>query len=462
MSIMPETPGIEMVANSQGLAVSFGDSNEIIKQNKTIVDENKEKKIQQEKEVEDEHIRKDEESARKAGLVFVNVGANKDKSKRALIGIENLVGDRTQIHTKIDTASTLSSAAAAASGLVTVLAASGIGMPVSALLAGALLVANKMLDLYKNNLLLRLLMQDAIFIIMDCYLLFSLIEKSYEIIGTYDDPPNQCLNGESSTKKAMTEKDFREIYEQKNKTAEDKTEKDKTDIANIQKATSSIRKYQINGIMQAQLKYQIEKLIKTLLSIMETKTLKIIEQDPALHNNAFGALLLSEQKKRDAESYFTYSKFDRNYNRKFGSSIYITEINNALTIINSYLVLLKSNLDTLLKKFEILSPNVYHNIWRAILCSKEYNEYIKPNTQDVINLAKTDVRTVDPDKLIKAIDFVDTVGQNAEAEASRGGSGRSYLRPRIKRKTERRIKKRQRTKSRGRRRQNKKSKRRTK
>lgn len=457
-----EKLGIEMVPNSQGLAVSFGDSNEIKKQTKTIVDENKKNREKKEQEIEDEHIRKNEEIARKGGLVFFNVGANKDKSKRALIGIENLVGDRTQIHTKIDTASTLSSAAAAASGLVTVLAASGIGMPVSALLAGALLVANKMLDLYKNNLLLRLLMQDAIFIIMDCYLLFSLIEKSYEIIGTYDDPENQCSNGQSPEKRAMSQQDFRKIYEQKNKTAEENTTQEKADIENIQQATSSIRKYQINGIMQAQLKYQIEKLIKTLLSIMETKTLKIIEQDPALHNNAFGKLLLAEQEKREKESYFTYSKFDRNYNRKFGSSIYITEINNALTIINSYLVLLKSNLDTLLKKFEILSPNEYHNIWRAILCSKEYNEYIKPNTQDVINMAKTDVRTVDPDKLIKAIDFVDTVGQNAEAEASRGGSGRSYLRPRIKRKTERRQKKRkQRTKSRGRRRQNKKSKRRT-
>jgi hypothetical protein len=455
-----ENPGIEMMPNSQGLAVSFGNSAEIIKQNQIIVNENKEKRRQQEQEDDDEQIRRDEEIARKAGLVFFNVGTKKDKSKRALIGIENLVGDRTQIHTKIDTATTLSSAAAAASGLVTVLAASGVGMPVSALLAGALLVANKMLDLYKNNLLLRLLMQDAIFIIMDCYLLFSLIEKSYEIIGTYNDPTNECLNEESSTKKAMTEADFKKIYEQKDKTDKENTAEERLNIAKIQQSTSSIRKYQINGIMQAQLKYQIEKLIKTLLSIMETKTLKIIEQDPALHNNAFGKLLLAEKDKREKESYFTYSKFDRNYNRKFGSSIYITEINNALTIINSYLVLLKSNLDTLLKKFEILSPNDYHNIWRAILCSKEYNEYIKPNTQDVINMAKTDVRTVDPDKLIKAIDFVDTVGQNAEAEASRGGSGRSYLRPRIKRKTERRLVKK--SKGRGTKsRRQKKSKRRT-
>ena len=75
-------------------------------------------------------------------------------------------------------------------------------------------------------------------------------------------------------------------------------------------------------------------------------------------------------------------------------------------------------------------------------------------------MAQSDVRTVDPKQLIKAIDFVETIGQNAEAEASAGGSGRSYLRPRIKRKTERRQKKRKQIKRTKNRRQ-KKSKRRS-
>ena len=401
--------------------------------------------------------------AQEAGVFLISNINSKKKTKRQFIGIENLVGDKERLQTKIDVATTLSSASAVGSGLVTALAASGVGMPVAALLAGALLVLNKMLDLYKNNLILRLLMQDAIFIIMDCYLLFSLIEKSYEIIGFYKDPKNTCDFSQDknpdpkqlSTQRVMTSGEFIEVAKQ-NKT--------KDQLDKIQNETTNVRKYQINLIMQAQLKYQIENLIKTLLSIMETKTLKILAQDPSLQSNAFGKLLLAEQDKRKEESYLSFSKFDRNYNRRLGAALYITQIINSLTVINSYIVLLKSNLDTLLKKFEILANETYIIIWRTILCTIEYNSYIKPNTQEVIEMAQSDVRTVDPDKLIEAIDFVETIEKNAEAEASAGGSGRSYLRPRIKRKTERRIKKK--SKRRGtkshRQRQNKKSKRRTK
>jgi len=417
-----------------------------------------------------------DKNAQEAGIFLISDIDGKKTTKRQLIGIENLASDKERLRTKIDAATTLSSAAAVGSGLVTTLAASGVGMPVAALLAGALLVLNKMLDLYKNNLILRLLMQDAIFIIMDCYLLFSLIEKSYDIIGFYNDPTNTCDFSQDEIPKGMEKKveygfgntlitDPKQLVAQHAMTSGEfidvaKQNKPKDQLDKIQNETTNVRKYQINKIMQAQLRYQIENLIKTLLSIMETKTLKILAQDPSLQSNAFGKLLLAEQAKRKEEWYLSFSRIDRNYNRRLGAALYITQIINSLTVINSYIVLLKSNLDTLLKKFEILANKTYIIIWRAILCSKEYNEYIKPNTKDVIEMAQSDVRTVDPEQLINAIEFIETIEQNAESEASAGGSGRSYLRPRIKRKTERRQKKRkQRTK--GRRRVNKKSKRRT-
>ena len=114
------------------------------------------------------------------------------EKERERIGIEKLVGDRDKLQDSASNAYIASSATAVASGIITGLAATGVGMPVAGLLAGALLIANKMLDLYKFNLLLRLLMQDAIFIIMDCYLLFCLIEKSYQIIENFADPNNDC------------------------------------------------------------------------------------------------------------------------------------------------------------------------------------------------------------------------------------------------------------------------------
>jgi hypothetical protein len=382
-----------------------------------------------------------------AGM-FIYTGTKEDgqMEKRQKVGIEGLVGDREKLAKKINQAHIATTATAVASGVITTLAATGIGMPVAALLAGALLIANKMFDIVKSNLLLRLLMQDAIFIIMDCYLLFSLIEISYDIIVLYGDPMNDCTNN-NNIKSKMTVKLISE------------------EINNSGKDTMRVRKYQINKIMQAQLRYQIEKLINVLLHIMETKTLDMIAQEPSLRSNAFGKLMdieLEKRKKEKSSWGLSISKIERNYDRKFGGSYYITEINNILTIINSYIVLLKSNLDTLLKKFEILTPETYRSIWLAILCTAEYNSYIKPNTADVLELAQKDANEVGVNALVKSMALVENVEAGA-AVASAGGSGRSYLRPRIKRKTERRQKKRkQRTKGRGRRRLNKKSKRRTK
>lgn len=403
-----------------------------------------------------------------AGMLIYT--GEKDGSKgqivRQKVGIEGLVGDREKLAEKVNQAHMATTTTAVASGVITTLAATGIGMPVAALLAGALLIANKMFDIVKSNLLLRLLMQDAIFIIMDCYLLFSLIEKSYDIIGLYDDPMNDCTNnniGSKMTVKPISEEEITQLISKVNETIQPSSNSSST--KNSDEESMRVRKYQINKIMQAQLRYQIEKLINVLLHIMETKTLNMISQDPSLKDNAFGKLLKIESEKRQKEKgitgYFSLSKIERNYDRKFGGSYYITEINNILTIINSYIVLLKSNLDTLLKKFEILTPETYRIIWLAILCTVEYNSYIKPNTADVLALAQNDANEVGVNALVKSMALVENVeNQAAESEASVKAGG--YLRPRIKRKTERRKKKRkQRTKSR-RQRVNKKSKRRTK
>jgi hypothetical protein len=405
-----------------------------------------------------------------AGM-FIYTGetdGSKGQIVRQKVGIEGLVGDREKLAEKVNQAHMATTATAVASGVITTLAATGIGMPVAALLAGALLIANKMFDIVKSNLLLRLLMQDAIFIIMDCYLLFSLIEKSYDIIGLYDDPDASCNVdiGTKMTVKPISEEEISQLISKVNETIQPSSSTNSSAKNSVEDAMR-VRKYQINKIMQAQLRYQIEKLINVLLHLMETKTLIMISQDPSLKDNAFGKLLNIESEKRQKEKgitgYFSLSKIERNYDRKFGGSYYITEINNILTIINSYIVLLKSNLDTLLKKFEILTPETYRIIWLAILCTVEYNSYIKPNTADVLKLAQNDANEVGVNALVKSMALVDNVeARAAESDTSvkaGGGLGRDYLRPRIKRKTERRQKKRkQRTKSR---RRLKKSKRRT-
>lgn len=346
------------------------------------------------------------------------------------VGIEKLVGDRDKLHDRAENVYIASSATAVAAGIITGLASTGVGMPVAGLLAGALLIANKMLDLYKFNLLLRLLMQDAIFIIMDCYLLFCLIEKSYQIIENFADPVNDKCNSSGFSTQLLTS-----IGPMNNVI-------DKSNIAVVTSGNTNnnikdkVRKYQINSIMQAQLRYQIEKLIKLLLSIMETKILDAIIHEPSLTGNAFGGLLRKEKEERTKSGRLSSKTFLRNYNRKFAGAYYITEINNILTIINSYIILLKSNLDSVLKKFEILDNSNYILIWKATLCTKEYNSYIKPNTQDVLAEAKNDARDVNVTQLIQSMDSITKVEEAGQQDMTANSSGGK--RSRFIRKTEKR------------------------
>lgn len=348
---------------------------------------------------------------------------------RERVGIEKLVGDRDKLHDRAENVYITSSATAVAAGIITGLASTGVGMPVAGLLAGALLIANKMLDLYKFNLLLRLLMQDAIFIIMDCYLLFCLIEKSYQIIENFADPVNDKCNSSGFSTQLLTSVGPIDNVIDKS-TSAITTGNTNNNINN------KVRKYQINSIMQAQLRYQIEKLIKLLLSIMETKILDAIIQEPSLTGNAFGGLLRKEKEERTKSGRLSSKTFLRNYNRKFAGAYYITEINNILTIINSYIILLKSNLDSVLKKFEILDNPNYILIWKATLCTKEYNSYIKPNTQDVLAEARNDARDVNVKELIQSMDSITKVEEAGQQDMATNSSG--GRRSRFIRKTEKR------------------------
>ena len=74
-------------------------------------------------------------------------------------------------------------------------------------------------------------------------------------------------------------------------------------------------------------------------------------------------------------------------------------------------------------------------MWKAMLCTKEYNLYIKPNTQDVLAEAKTDVRTVSVNELIKSMDLVTKAEELGQQQDMTANGGR---RSRFKRKTEKR------------------------
>jgi len=303
---------------------------------------------------------------------------------------------------------------AAMSSITAAAAITGIGLPVAGLMGLLLLITNSMAEMFRFNLILRLLMQDATVIIMDCYLLYDLIVKSYDILNEFENP---------------------EITEEICKTINSNQEKIDYNKLNNTK-TTTIKKFQINRIMQQQINYQIELLIKELFMLSDSKTIQTLKQDSTLQNEAFKRLLEDEASIRDKESYFSMSKANRNYKRKFLSTRFIANINNSLTIINSYVILLQSNLNLTIKKFEIIQPEEYKKIWTKILCSKEYNDYIKPVLKTVLISAGEDVKTISSDSLSKAINEIKAAETQNENENENSDIKGGYkFKKRIKRKT---------------------------
>ena len=238
--------------------------------------------------------------------------------------------------------------------------ATGIGIPISGLMAGILILTDQLIRIYENNLLLKRLMQDVMYIMSDCYLLYQLIEQSYEILTKYSFPLEKC--GKSQEKEPQ----------------EKQTPK-------------------IDFVMQSQLKYQIEQLINNLMKISDTKTIISLVDAPDV--NGYKHILENELTIRKNEYKFSISKASRNYSRKFNSEEQTISINNSLIIINSYTILLKSKLDFIVKNFEILSPVEYKKIWEEIICSPQYKLYIKPIFKNIMNKAEIDANNVNASDL---------------------------------------------------------------
>jgi hypothetical protein len=304
---------------------------------------------------------------------------------------------------KLETVSTIGSVGSLA---VAAVGSTGFGLPIAGLMALALLLTNKMAEMYRSNILLQLLMQDATFIIMDCYLLYDLIDISYQTLNKYEDPANDCKKEDISSSSLETTPE--------------------------EEGKIKVKKFQINLIMQQQLKYQIEKLIKELLSLTETKIIRDLSEDPTLKSSGINSLVKTEIKKREEDKY-GFDKISRKFSRTFSGSYYITNINNSLTIINSYMILLKSNMDLTIKKFEILSPDDYKNIWKQILCSHEYNAYIKPILSEALKEAGEDAEKLNPATLKDALDNIKIEDQSTSDNGMVKGGYK--IKRRIKRKT---------------------------
>lgn len=94
-------------------------------------------------------------------------------------------------------------AAAAASGVlaagnlsVTILASSGVGLPLAGAIAGLLLITNKLANMYIHKLKMKAVLYDVITIVSSCFIIYDLIDRVImitTIVLNHNDEPNLQL-----------------------------------------------------------------------------------------------------------------------------------------------------------------------------------------------------------------------------------------------------------------------------
>jgi hypothetical protein len=244
----------------------------------------------------------------------------------------NKINDKNKSDTSTDTLFTASTILTATKAALPALALTGVGAPAATALGALVVLIDKMVNLYRNNILLYIAMTDALSIISKSYLLYELILKSYDII---------------SSKGLFYTVNVPGYQEQQ--------------ITPV-----------IDDFQNSRLKAKLDELIVILFGIMRTKDIARLMTDQQLKNSPLGALLIKEDKTRREGNYF--SKINRSLLKKFSAEWYVNEFTKTLTYISGIL-------------FNMYALNRSHveRIKNESLQNKETYEKAENNSQERIN-----------------------------------------------------------------------------
>jgi hypothetical protein len=245
----------------------------------------------------------------------------------------NRINDKRKSNTSTDTLFTASTILTATKAALPALALTGVGAPAATALGALVVLIDKMVNLYRNNILLYIAMTDALSIISKSYLLYELILKSYDII---------------SSKRLFYTVNVPGYQEQQ--------------ITPV-----------IDDFQNSRLKAKLDELIVLLFGIMRTKDIASLMTDQQLKNSPLGALLIKEDKRRREGVQF-FSKLNRSLLKKFSAEWYVNEFTKTLTYISGIL-------------FNMYALNRSHveRIKNESLQNKETYEKEENNSQERIN-----------------------------------------------------------------------------
>jgi hypothetical protein len=296
----------------------------------------------------------------------------------------NTINDQNKSNTNLDTLFTASTLLNATKAAIPALALTGIGAPAATALGALVVLISKMLELYRNNILLYTAMTDALSIISKSYLLYELILRSYEII--------------SSEKLVYT-----------------------VTCPGYDTQTFSP---QIDDFQNSRLKAKLDELIVLLFGIMRTKDIEFLMKDTELKNSPLGFLLNKEYIKRSNEyKYFNFNKLNRSLLKKLSSEWYNIEFSKTLTYISSILfniyALNKSHVERI-KKESLPNTQTYENKEE---CSQERINFDNPNITRITQDALKTVTAGNGQSLVNGFDEankkVDEINKNQNTDTDK-------------------------------------------
>ena len=273
--------------------------------------------------------------------------------------IENLDGTYKKLETAKNVAATVAAAEILINGTAPLLAASGVGIPLLAIL----LITKQIAVQYKQNLELNILLSDVTTIITNCFYLEALIKKTIEKFSPHVATALQPELAKTSDTSLINEVKQIENEGVKPETEAVKPEPEKQQTGGAEKKTG------IDNKIQDKILEKLDILNKLLQEITPSET--------------------------DKKSTFNFLR--KKTERFFFSKHHKTQIINALTVINGLFTIYNSQFDWTIRYYENLifkyysknpdngksADEILEEIWNSIESSKEFQDYLFQNEETI-------------------------------------------------------------------------------
>ena len=224
-------------------------------------------------------------------------------------------------------------------GAVAGLTASGIGIPLAGALAGALLIANKLSNMYITNHKLFPIMYDSMSILSNGYKLHELIESAYKIIQGH--------------------------------------------LIKIKTQNTLLKSIRIDPEILSHISTKVTEVTAYLLKITDENVLTALLKDPDIINSGFNKVIVDEMSSRKKDYFKRVSDAQRKLYRFLYASEYKTDISENLGLINGFFIIIKTQYDFALELYEQEIPQ-WKEILKEIHSSDQYISYMVPANQNEI------------------------------------------------------------------------------